>query len=70
MSDACRERRCMDPYHPHVREPNCFTLDFYLQHDGYDGLKKALAMPAGPGHRDGQGLGAARPRRRRLSRPA
>ncbi len=28
----------------HVREPNCFTLDFYLQHEGYEGLKKALAM--------------------------
>jgi NADH-quinone oxidoreductase subunit F len=29
----------------YVREPNCFTLDFYLKHEGYDGLKKALAMP-------------------------
>ena len=28
----------------HVREPNAFTLDFYLQHEGYDGLRKALAM--------------------------
>jgi NADH-quinone oxidoreductase subunit F len=28
----------------HVREPNSFTLDFYLQHDGYEGLKKALAQ--------------------------
>jgi NADH-quinone oxidoreductase subunit F len=28
----------------HVREPNAFTLDFYLQHEGYEGLKKALAM--------------------------
>jgi NADH-quinone oxidoreductase subunit F len=27
----------------HVREPNSFTLDFYLRHEGYDGLKKALA---------------------------
>jgi NADH-quinone oxidoreductase subunit F len=27
----------------HVREPNCFTLDFYLKHDGYEGLKIALA---------------------------
>jgi NADH-quinone oxidoreductase subunit F len=26
----------------HVREPNAFTLDFYLQHDGYAGLKQAL----------------------------
>ena len=32
------------PAPPHVREPNCFTLDFYLQHEGYEGLKKALAM--------------------------
>jgi hypothetical protein len=23
----------------HVREPNSFTLDFYLQHEGYVGLK-------------------------------
>jgi len=28
----------------YVGEPNSFTLDFYLQHEGYDGLKKALAM--------------------------
>src|ERR1700704_2501700 len=28
----------------YVREPDSFTLDFYLQHQGYDGLKKALAM--------------------------
>jgi NADH-quinone oxidoreductase subunit F len=28
----------------HVREPNSFTLDFYLQHQGYEGLRKALAM--------------------------
>src|SRR5437867_238017 len=27
----------------HVREPNAFTLDFYVQHEGYDALKKALA---------------------------
>src|SRR5437870_11393410 len=29
---------------PHVREPNSFTLDSYLQHEGYEGLKKALAV--------------------------
>ena len=34
----------MEPSDRHVREPNCFTLDFYLQHEGYEGLKKALAM--------------------------
>ena len=28
----------------HVLEPDCFTLDFYLQHEGYEGLKKALAL--------------------------
>ncbi len=27
----------------YVREPNCFTLDFYLQHEGYEGLRQALA---------------------------
>ena len=26
----------------YVREPNSFTLDFYLQHDGYEALKTAL----------------------------
>src|SRR2546425_10719123 len=35
----------MDPIlTKYVREPNAFTIDFYLQHDGYEGLKKALAM--------------------------
>jgi hypothetical protein len=29
---------------PHVREKNAFTLDFYLQHGGYEPLKKALAQ--------------------------
>mgnify|MGYP003694439965 CR=1 FL=1 len=34
----------MDPIlTKHVREPNSFTLDFYLQHEGYDALKLALA---------------------------
>ena len=34
----------MDPIlTKHVREPNAFTLDFYLQHEGYDALKLALA---------------------------
>jgi NADH-quinone oxidoreductase subunit F len=27
-----------------VREPRAHTLDFYLQHEGYEGLRKALAM--------------------------
>ena len=33
----------MDPIlTKYVREPNSFTLDFYLQHEGYDALKLAL----------------------------
>ena len=28
----------------HVREPNAFTLDFYLAHGGYEALKKALTL--------------------------
>jgi NADH-quinone oxidoreductase subunit F len=28
----------------HVREPHSYTLDFYLKHQGYDALRKALAM--------------------------
>src|SRR3954466_7285693 len=31
----------------YVREPNGYTLDFFLKHQGYDGLKKALAMKPG-----------------------
>src|SRR6476661_10380149 len=34
----------MDPVlTKYVREPNAFTLDFYLAHEGYDALKMALA---------------------------
>jgi NADH-quinone oxidoreductase subunit F len=28
----------------YVREPNSYTLDFFLKHQGYDGLRKALGM--------------------------
>src|ERR1043165_3785618 len=28
----------------YVREQNSYTLDFYLKHQGYDGLKKELGM--------------------------
>jgi NADH-quinone oxidoreductase subunit F len=28
---------------PHVREPNCATIDFFLQRGGYEGLRTALA---------------------------
>ena len=31
----------------YVREPNASTLDFYLAHEGYQGLKKALALEPG-----------------------
>ena len=31
----------------HVREPNSFTLDFYLKDRGYEGLRKALSMKPG-----------------------
>src|SRR6266850_44564 len=34
----------MDPIlTKYVREPNSFTLDFYLKHEGYEALKTALA---------------------------
>ena len=33
----------MDPVlTKYVKEPNCYTLDFYLAHDGYQALKLAL----------------------------
>jgi NADH-quinone oxidoreductase subunit F len=28
----------------YVKEPGCYTLDFYLQHGGYQALRKALSM--------------------------
>ena len=28
----------------YISEPNTYTLDFFLKHEGYQGLKKALAM--------------------------
>ena len=60
----------MDPIlTKYVREPNSFTLDFYLQHEGYDGAEEGAREEARRDHRAGQGLGAARPRRRRASRP-
>ena len=40
-----REPRTMEPIlTKYVREPHAYTLDFYLQHEGYEGLRKALAM--------------------------
>jgi NADH-quinone oxidoreductase subunit F len=36
----------MDPIlTAHVREPGSFTLDFYRRQRGYEGLRRALAMP-------------------------
>ena len=29
---------------PHVREPHSYSLDVYLKHQGYNGLRKALGM--------------------------
>jgi NADH-quinone oxidoreductase subunit F len=38
----------MPPFEPvltaHVKEPNSYTLDFYLQRGGYQALRRALAM--------------------------
>jgi NADH-quinone oxidoreductase subunit F len=35
----------MDPIlTKYIREPQSYTLDFYLKHQGYEGLKKALAL--------------------------
>src|SRR5687768_16104104 len=31
----------------YVREPHSYTLDFFLKHQGYEGLKKSLAMKPG-----------------------
>jgi len=31
----------------YIREPNGHTLDFFVKHQGYEGLKKALAMKPG-----------------------
>ncbi|HET7220081.1 MAG TPA: NADH-quinone oxidoreductase subunit F, partial [Vicinamibacterales bacterium] len=38
----------MDPIlTKYVREPNSYTLDFFLHHQGYEGLRKAFAMKPG-----------------------
>ena len=50
----------MDPIlTKYVREPNAFTLDFYLRHQGYEGLRKALTMK--PDDVIEKGESAARP---------
>ena len=49
-----------------LREPNAFTLDFYLQHEGYGGPEDRAREDAGRDHRAGDGRRPARPRRRRV----
>ena len=44
-------------------DPQSWTLDTYLRHDGYEALTTALGMSSRRRHRPGQGLRAARPRR-------
>ena len=51
----------------YIREPNGHTLDFYTKQGGYEALKKALGMTPDAVDRRRQGVGAARPRRRRVS---
>ncbi len=51
----------------YVREPNSFTLDFYLAARGLRGAEDGADQEAGRDHRDGEGVGPARPRRRRFS---
>src|SRR4026207_1153146 len=31
----------------YIREPNAYTLDFFLKHQGYEGLRQALGMKPG-----------------------
>ena len=50
----------------YIREPKSYTLDFYVKHGGYEALKKALAMTPDAVIDDREGLGSARPRRRRV----
>ena len=51
---------------PHVREPNSFTLDAYLEAPGLRGPAQGARHEARGDHRRREGVGAARPRRRRL----
>ena len=45
MPSRRRKEGLMEPVlTKYVREPNSFTLDFYLRHQGYDALRKALQM--------------------------
>ena len=63
--------KAMPDYEPVLTKyaftPNGYTLDHYLKNQqGYEGLKKARGDDARAGDRRGQGVGPARPRRRRL----
>ena len=49
-----------------VNRPNSEKITTYLEHGGYEALRKALKMTPDAGHRRGEGFGSARPRRRRL----
>ena len=51
----------MDPViTAYVRDPNSFTLEFYLQHGGYEALRKALATtPPSPAAADAQASSSA-----------
>ena len=31
----------------YVKEPNSFSLDFFVKHEGYEGLRKSMAMEPG-----------------------
>ena len=50
----------------YVKEPGSYTLDFYLQHGGYEAMRKAAVDDARGDHRRAEEVGPARPRRRRL----
>ena len=52
--------------HPYVREPHSYTLDFYSSTAATKGCARRSTMTPDADHRRGEGVGAARPRRRRL----
>ena len=54
----------------YIREPNGYTLDFYVKHEGYEALRKVARHEAERRHRAREGVRPARPRRRRVSRRA
>ena len=50
----------------YVKEPGSYTLDFHVQHGGYEAVRKARVDDARGDHRRGEEVRPARPRRRRL----